>query len=316
MADQPAIAVIGAGLAGLTCARRLAEVGCAVDIFEKSRGIGGRIATRRRGGLHVDHGTPFLRPETAEGQALLAIAPSAPWPEAALPGAHEAHVFIPGMKDLLRPLSEGLSIRFSSEITALTRTADGCRLTDKQGLTRKYDRVVLTMPAPQVLRLGDGLGDELRDELAQVEFAPCYALLLAFDQRPDWSVFQYRPDATFDLVLRDSAKPGRPADGEYWLAHASEEWSRRNLELTSDAAAQALLTALKGLMGALPKVNVAHAHRWRFARTTRPLGRGFAETPDGRVLVGGDWAFGRNAEDAMQSGKAMAERVLAQLNSR
>ncbi|HIP78813.1 MAG TPA: FAD-binding protein, partial [Kiloniellaceae bacterium] len=43
----PRIAVIGAGLAGLLCARRLQDAGLHPVVFEKSRGLGGRLATRR-----------------------------------------------------------------------------------------------------------------------------------------------------------------------------------------------------------------------------------------------------------------------------
>ena len=41
------IAVIGAGMAGLVCAQQLSQAGYSVVVVEKSRGVGGRVATRR-----------------------------------------------------------------------------------------------------------------------------------------------------------------------------------------------------------------------------------------------------------------------------
>ena len=50
------VAVIGAGLAGLTAAARIAAGGAAVTVYDKSRGLGGRLATRRSPQGSFDHG--------------------------------------------------------------------------------------------------------------------------------------------------------------------------------------------------------------------------------------------------------------------
>ena len=54
------IAIIGAGIAGLACARNLAQAGVQAVVFDKGRGIGGRVATRRAGNLRFDHGAPYV----------------------------------------------------------------------------------------------------------------------------------------------------------------------------------------------------------------------------------------------------------------
>ena len=51
------VAIIGAGMAGLAAARLLREAGAGCMIFDKSRGLGGRMATRRAGDFSFDHGS-------------------------------------------------------------------------------------------------------------------------------------------------------------------------------------------------------------------------------------------------------------------
>lgn len=62
--SAPRIAVIGAGLAGAVAADRLARAGAAVTVIEKSRGPGGRAATRYRDGWHFDHGMQYFTART------------------------------------------------------------------------------------------------------------------------------------------------------------------------------------------------------------------------------------------------------------
>ena len=65
------VAIIGAGLAGLTCAQQLHQVGYQVVIIEKSRGVGGRVATRRLQDTRADHGVRYLEPQGKLLQQLI-----------------------------------------------------------------------------------------------------------------------------------------------------------------------------------------------------------------------------------------------------
>jgi predicted NAD/FAD-dependent oxidoreductase len=55
------IGVVGAGLSALTCSHELLRTGVGrIDIFEKSRGLAGRAATRRENGYAFDHGANYF----------------------------------------------------------------------------------------------------------------------------------------------------------------------------------------------------------------------------------------------------------------
>ena len=69
---QDRYAVVGAGLAGLAAARALVAADRAVDLFEKSRGTGGRVATRRALGTTFDHGAQYFTVRDSGFSAALA----------------------------------------------------------------------------------------------------------------------------------------------------------------------------------------------------------------------------------------------------
>jgi hypothetical protein len=316
-------AVIGAGLAGLACARRLAAAGVAVSVFDKGRAAGGRLATRRaesEAGLHLgfDHGAQYL---TARGAAFGAVlaAHAVPWP--AVTDRAGAFVGSPGMSTLPRALAAGLTLSASRTVVSVTREGEGWRVHHHAGdLARgpapatapdaagPFDAVAVAVPHPQAAPL---LPAALAARLAAVTVAPCWALLAAF-AAPLPLPGTLRPGAgPLVWAARDSAKPGRTAGAECWVAHAGPAWTREHLELTPDEVTPLLLTALAAATGALPPVSYAAAHRWRYALVEAPLGEPCLVDPALRIGAAGDWCLGPRAEHAWDSGTALAEALLA-----
>ncbi len=60
------VAIVGAGIAGATLARRLTDAGMSVEVFEKSRGTGGRLAAARLGEASLDLGAPIIEAHSVE----------------------------------------------------------------------------------------------------------------------------------------------------------------------------------------------------------------------------------------------------------
>jgi renalase len=314
-------AVVGAGLAGLACARALAAEGVAVTLFDKGRAAGGRLATRRAEAedgrrLGFDHGAQYLTARGAGFAAVLAVH-ATPWPAVA---DRDAHVGTPGMSALPRALAAGLGVRASRSVVGLDRRGEGWILRHHAGdLARgptpatpaeeagPFDAVAVCVPHAQAAPL---LPAPLAAALAPVRIAPCWALLAALDGAvalPD----AVRP-ASGPLVwaARDSAKPGRSAEAECWVAHAGPDWSRETLERPAEAVASALLAALAALAGPLPKTLHLAAHRWRYALVEQPLGLACLADTAQRIGAAGDWCLGPRAEHAWDSGAALAAALL------
>ncbi|HET6432208.1 NAD(P)/FAD-dependent oxidoreductase [Dyella sp.] len=320
---NPRIAVIGAGMAGLACAHALRQRGLSPVVFEKSRGIGGRLATRRtEHGDGYDHGAQFVTAREAGFTALLETlqhaGAAATWsprlPAQAPRPTHAWWIGTAGMSSLVRPLSASLDIRLRTTVSALQRQAGRWELQLAEQSVETFDAVVITTPAPQAQALLAG-ASRLADALESVAIAACWAVMLGFDA--PWAVpFDA---ARFDTgaiawIARQSSRDGLPGQGDRWLLHAAPDWSTAHLEHTPEEVLVLLQSALATQTRvALPPLSFAQAHRWRYAMTTRPLGQPMLAEPSERMWVGGDWCLGARVENACQSGLAIADAVAASL---
>lgn len=312
------IVIIGAGMAGLACAQALAAAGHNSLILDKGRGLGGRMATRRvtlaagagAGAVQFDHGAQYVTAKSPEFAGFLASLPgaAAAWEDGA---AHAHYVGLPGMSGLPGAMAAGLDVRRGIEVTGLRREAHGWRVT-AGALSFTATRVVLTVPAPQALPL-IGAQHPIAASLAAIAMAPCLALMAAFpagDPRP--FVSRASPAHPLAWIAQDSTKPGRRTEVTTWVAQAGPAWSARHLEADPASLATRMLPLLCDEIGANPGAAVyAAAHRWRYARVTAPLGQPFLRSDDASLYLGGDWCLGPRVEAAWQSGRAIADDILA-----
>lgn len=319
---SPRIAVVGAGIAGLACARELHRRGLAPVVLEKSRGLGGRMATRRtEQGHRFDHGAQFVTAReprfAAELQALARAGAVQPWAPRLPPGSeaptHPWWIGTEGMRPLVDPLADALDVRLQATVTGLSRHDGRWRLAlDGGEYLDGFDAVAITAPAPQARVLLEGAGSPLAAALDAVETAPCWALMLAF--HTPWALpfdaGRVEDGGPVAWLARQSSR-FRGDDGiDRWVAHASPAWSREHLECTPEAVVLPLLSALASQLGTPPPPPiVAQAHRWRYAMTTRPLGQPFLADPAAGLWAGGDWCLGARVENAFQSGVALAGSI-------
>jgi renalase len=311
MADVQRIGVIGAGMAGLACARRLADAGLAPVVFDKGRGIGGRLATRRgTDGVQFDHGAQYV---TARGEGFAALldamwraGAAAPWDD----GSGRSHlVGTPGMSALAKHLGAGLDVRQDAEVSGLRRSDVGWEMVVGTAIHR-FDRIVLTAPAPQVAALL-GAGHPFGAELSVVRLDPCLTLMAAMDPAaPRPFVTRADDDDPLAWIANDATKPGR-AGTACWVAQAGPAWSAAHLQQDAAALAALMLPMLCDRLGVAPgAVRYAAAHRWRYARVAVPLGRPFMRDASGTLHAGGDWCLEARVEAAWLSGDAIARDIL------
>lgn len=306
--------VIGAGMAGIACARALAQAGRPVRVLDKGRGIGGRMATRRAAlatgqPLCFDHGAQYITPRDPGFAALIdSSRAAARWEDGAEPARY---VGLPGMSGLPRALAGGLDIASGVEVTALRREGPAWRASTRDAVIRA-GRVVLTVPAPQVAPLL-GADHPLVARQSAVAMEPCLTVMAAFPPGTPAPFVNHRPArGPLAFVARDNSKPQRPGGAVTWVAQATPRWSAAHLEQTREEIAARMLPLLCEAVGTDP-ARVLHldAHRWRHARVSAALGEPFLRDDGGTLYLGGDWCLGPRVEAAWQSGTAIAARILA-----
>jgi renalase len=321
------VAIIGAGMAGLACARTLADRGAKVRLFEKSRGLGGRCATRRDAlhGLQFDHGVQFVRAKGGAFGAYLdglrADGTAMHWPAADGDGK-KAYVTVPGMSALARPVAQGLDVTTASRIISMSRVSIGWTLIDESGASHgPFDAVILAIPAPQAAELlgAHRFGARLRDG---VTVAPCLAAMLQFASDAALPDVVVPPPGTKDQpsllswIARDSAKPGHEPGKSTFVVHAARSVSQDWLEREPSEIAVLLETGLRALARQQTGTEFGETlyrsgHRWRLAFTTRALREPCLWDADWRLGVCGDFCLGDRVRHAFQSGVAMADTLAA-----
>lgn len=315
------IAIIGAGITGIACARALHARGCSPVILDKSRGLGGRLASRRTDdGLTFDHGGQYLTAGTNEFSRFLELAagPGAlrPWYPCGKTDQEDGqivwYVGVPAINALLKPVCADLDIRLGTQVRTVAPEAGGWRLeTDDTDDPQRFDILICTAPAPQTQKLL-AFDPDIAERLAYVKMAPCWAAMAAF-ATPLATGYDVRRDPSHSLewIGRDSSKPGRYASRDCWVLHAGPGWSREHLEAEKEDVARMMLDTFAQT---LPEQNLpdpvhATAHRWRYARTVTPLGAPFWAASDRTLFAGGDWCLGPSAESGFHSGVAIAKAV-------
>lgn len=305
------VIIIGAGVTGLACGRKLADAGVRVKILDKGRGIGGRVATRRVEGLQFDHGAQCVAADDPAFRRVLqqfaAEGVIAPWRGGR---EQESLVGLPGMSALAKALGAGLDVSLCTPVTAVRPGGAGW-IVSGDGFEHQASHLIVTIPAPQALALL-GRDHPLADPLAAVRFIPCLTLLAATAGSAAFSA-RRTPGEPLAWIARDNSKPGRPQTGSsMWVAQAGEAFSQQHLDKDLDAIAREMLPLFCDATGISPDaVSYVAGHRWRYAHAAHPLGEAFLVSPGTPLYAGGDWCLGTTIESAWQSGTAIAEHVLA-----
>jgi renalase len=309
-------------MAGLAAASALAAGGMRVRVFDKGRGPGGRMATRRlivQGSeLSFDHGAQFftVRDPTFRSAAGLWLEAGylVPWlPRRASTAPAEAwYVGQPGMSAVLRSLATGLDVSWSARVSAIAGVPHNWWLQMEDGRSEgPFSLIILAVPAEQAAPLLTGPAPPLCQAAQRVRTLPCWTLMLVFEPALGLEVDILElpePVSAITWAARDASKPGR-GEADAWVVQAGPQWSLAHLEDTPDAAAELLVAEFRRLTGAA-QPQICGVHRWRFARVAEPLGTPFLHDRELGLATCGDWHLGARVEAAWLSGHQLAQDVL------
>ena len=340
------IAVIGAGMAGLACARTLMQAGRDVTVFEAAAQPGGRMATQDSPFGGFDSGTQYFTVRDARfAHALEVAAPGIArrWSvsavrvldargrvvEAAAP-PHEAHwVAVPGMAALAQhwaePLAHAGRLHLGTRVQQLAPGGKaGARWqvhvqgpAGEHAAHAKFDAVLCALPWPS---LRDQLliqehANALPAALETVALAPCWTLMLAFPQAtqpaalgPQWNAAR-STHHRIAWLARETSKPQRRGV-ERWTVQASSDWSLEHARDTPERVSAKLLKAFGEVTGIRATPGHTQVTFWPHARTSAPLGRSHVWMPASGIGLCGDWCLGQRVEDAFVSGLELALAIV------
>lgn len=321
--------VVGAGIAGLSCAQRAAELGLRPLVVERSRGVGGRCATRRVEGQSVDHGLTFLHgsdPTFLSALDGVDATSLAGWPERVRGRGTPCHpttlsprdrrlAYAEGISAFPKHLARGLEVRTGARVERLERGSVVLEGGERLGAPL----VAITLPCEEARSLLGTVGDDgaelaailrLLDMMATL---PCCTVLAGFSMDAEIPPFDlWYPDdsLTIQVISHDSTK--RPAPRfRVLVIQAHARWSRAHLDQPEESWRAKLLEEAGRIAGDWARRPLwSQAHLWRHGRT-ESAGDLVAPVvlPGGLGLAGELFHVGGGAQAAYLSGRALAQRL-------
>ena len=326
--NQKSCVVVGAGISGLLAAKALNESGWAVTVLDKSRGVGGRMATRRVGEGTFDHGAQFF---TVRGERFANLVEG--WLRAGVAtewtrgfadaegqpneDGHPRYRGSEGMTSIPKHIAQGLDVRTSERVVGVDDGDDGWEIECESGLRVAGGALVLGVPVQQALDLTSSgsytLPDGARRQLEAVSYNPCLALMILLDDStgvPEPGGMQIKSEP-LDWIC-DNRRKGI-SEAPAVTVHAGPEWSRSHFEDDETEITESMISRASNHLGtdlASATVETSLA-RWRFSWVKNPHPEPcLVASDDPPLLFCGD-AFGQpKVEGAALSGLAAADRLL------
>lgn len=329
--NRQKIAIIGAGISGIILAQELNKF-YDVEIFEKSRGVGGRISTRRDGDFTFDHGaqTFCIRTKTfADFLApLIQDKIISPWQGNCVTISQsgkitprilsEEHFTAnPTMNNLCKHLAQGLDIKASTHVTTINKNHNKWHLQDdKNNNLGEFDFLISTAPPVQTLKLLENFLPS-PNLIESASMHPCFALMIGFNKKInlDW-IFAKVENSPIKLISHNSSKAGRRSDLTTFVIHSKSNWATKNITRNIAEIQQELLTQFEKLT----KINCKDAayiqtHLWRYALVKSSSSKKSFCDFNLNLAATGDWSCSSRIEDVFLSAKNLSKKIISHVSN-
>ena len=316
------IAIIGAGLSGLTLAHHLKDK-ADTTLFEKSRGVGGRMSTRYADPYQFDHGAQYFTARSAEFQTFLKPFMAQDIVQEWTPKVitlqgdekpykrdwFEPHyVSATKMTSLCKHMAHDHDVRLGVHIRNIEDVNNSWHLTDQDRETYgPFDWIISSAPAPQTIDIFPKNFAAI-DDLKHTKMTGCFSLMLGF-QSPLVLNAQAAvvKSSSIGWIAVNSSKPGRDHSCSI-LIQSTNEWAEAHIDDDKRGVQAALLAEFQRLVGSQAQPDHIALHAWRYAATDMPAGHDFLWDEDLNLAACGDWCIDGRVEAAFLSGYYVAEK--------
>lgn len=314
MKNLGSVAVIGAGLSGLSCAQALQASGVKVRVFERGPAVGGRCATQLWQGHLVDTGVQYFTAQSGDFKKELLtrlrqfrpiISPILDQNNQPVASAFGPRFYVlQGNNYFAHVLSSGLEIRYNTEIGPLTFKAPGVKVGDEN-----FDAVVSSVPGPQTVRLF-GL------RTAPAEFEPALIALLEYGGTDVGLAREAYAHVLADAsgVLRasycENNKVGRIVGNKtVFILEATTRYSRENSEKPPEKYLPELIKRHEEIWSIpVNRLSASYGMTWKFGRPRQPAPAKL-DLPPGAFICG-DSRCESSVESVWVDGQKAAKEVV------
>ncbi|UXH42447.1 FAD-dependent oxidoreductase [Rossellomorea vietnamensis] len=291
------VIIIGGGLSGIMAARTLMENGVEVLIVEKSRSVGGRLATRRIGEGKADHGAQFFTVRSPELQEDVEKWLEAGWVKRWFGTPYPRYTSTAGMNALAKQLAGSIPVKLNTRVSSIRDGRDGpleVELENGERITANH--CIVTAPAPQALQLLTGIAPP---EVSTISFAPCFVGMFTFDGPSSipspGHVDEGLPDGVERVV--DHKKKGISSTVTVSV-YMTGDWSKKHVDMEEDSIIAPIQKVAEGFLEKGSRVTGVQLKKWKYAEAEAVVRTPFVEMGHkGRIVLCGD-AFLRENDEA------------------
>ncbi len=331
------IAVIGAGVAGLTAGRVLAEAGHEVVVFEKSKGYGGRLATRyagAKGDTKLDYGLPYIEAGSPKIESFINHLQSkgilepfvGPFVHKDAEGktkqvkpTRKRYIAPDGLNKAGKELARMVDVRLETKVSGITHIGEdrtrkrSWMLNFPTGYTENADAVIIATSSKQAYAILNTTIDEvatlklLRD-VDSVEYEPSFSFMAGYGNAeiPEWAVMECENEI-ISSITNEAVKRGKDAECSF-VVHTTSGFAQKHMNSDQERIEEIILDELSEVIGgwsALP--DWKQLHFWRYSKVINPLPCPFMEVVgnDAPIALIGSYMNGNSLESAYLSGLAI-----------
>jgi len=319
------IAIIGAGLAGLTVAKLLKN-DCNVTVLEKARGVSGRMSTRRAEPLAFDHGAQyftarsdafktFIKPLLDRGVIerwnarhceidFREIITRHNWSE-----GEQRYVGVPGMNAIGRYLARDIEVYTNTRVSEIKREDKWHVFGEDNKELGVFDWVISTAPSPQTTELFPDQF-EFSTELSAAKMLPCFAVMLGFDKTMDLGFdAAHINNSDLSWIANNTSKPQRSAQSTL-IIQSSHQFAKAHLEADKKQVMERMISEAKKISNiGFSNASYKTIHRWLYANNETRVEGPIMLDKDLNLGACGDWNMGGRVEGAFLSAHRMVETI-------
>jgi hypothetical protein len=325
MIKNKKIAVIGAGISGITLAKELSTLNDVI-VFDKSRGVGGRMATRRVGNYNFDHGAQFFTAKSNEFKDFCLKAKNDDIIEewkcrfveiasnnmSIKPYFSNEPYFVakPQMNSLCKYIGKDLNILLSKQIESVDFSNNKWSLkTSESEVFENFDYLFLAIPSNQATNLVPK-NFKYFDIISNIKMSGCFTLMLSFkkDLKLDFDVALVK-ESIISWISLNNSKPARPHSCCV-VVNSSNKWANENIEKDLESIQQKMMVSLAKIINLdLNNIDYQNIHRWRYANADSCKGKSSLFDSSLNLGICGDWMISGKVESAFLSGLDLYKNI-------
>lgn len=285
------IAIIGAGFSGSYLSHKLNEKGHEVTLFEKSRGVGGRMATRYMENTRVNHGCNAIQATVQEFKTFCDSMVTQNLLEKKEGNSYTA----PSINAMLKQLTKEIQLERNTLITAIDYHDDQYTLRDNNDLSYKgFDFLILTIPAEQILNLDFNIDQTLANQLAEVRYDSVVSLVLTGKNISNLDKIQLSK-------MNHLKKLYTPQENTY-VIHMDKVFSKQHRHLNKNSITPYIVQEIQRVVPNFKLYNYEYfTHLWKYGLTSKALNVPYVYNEQKNYAICADWLMGDSVEDAFMS---------------